>query len=479
MESNMQQAAVKKRFLNWTAIGLIGWILTLAGCEPSTALRPVLKSSKKHPNIILLVTDDQRADSLGVVNPLLQTPRMDALANEGVLFRNAYVTTSICCCSRATLFSGQHTARHRIYDFKAMFSPEAASETYYGQLYQAGYRTGFIGKYGLGAGKTPPADAFDYWRGFMNQGKYETTDENGRYTHLTRVMGDQALEFLEGCSDKQAFCLSMSFKSPHCQDGDPRQFIYDHAYKELYEDVTFPVPLTADPQYWDQFPDFFKENNEARKRWQIRFSTPELYQQMVRNYHRLIHGVDVQIGRIRAKLEEKGLAENTVIILIGDNGFFLGEHGMAGKWYGQEESIRVPLIIYDPRLPQSQRGATIDQISLNIDIAPTILSAAGLRVPAGMQGESLLPLARGETAAWRQDFYYDHLVDIKTIPKCEGVVSKRWKYMRYAEADPVYEQLFDLKEDPQETRNLAASPEHQDILRQMQLRFEVLKKAAQ
>jgi arylsulfatase A-like enzyme len=458
---------------------LAGWVWIVAGCVPTTAMRPVLQPSKKHPNIILLVTDDQRADALGVMNPLLQTPQMDALASEGVLFRNAYVTTSICCCSRASLFSGQHAARHRIYDFQAMFSPEAASETYYRRLRQAGYRTGFIGKYGLGAGKTPPTQEFDYWRGFMNQGKYETTDEDGRYIHLTRVMGDQALEFLDGCSNKQAFCLSVSFKAPHCQDGDPRQFIYDHAYRDIYKDVRFPEPQTSDPEYWEQFPDFFKENNEARKRWQIRFSEPELYQKMVGNYHRLVYGVDVQIGRIRAKLAEKGLADDTVIVFIGDNGFFLGEHGMAGKWYGQEESIRVPLIVYDPRLPNSLRGSQREQMALNIDIAPTLLSAAGLTVPEGMQGENLLDLAQEKEVPWRQDFYYDHRVDIPTIPKCEGVVSKRWKYIRYAEAEPVYEQLFDLKEDPRETRNLATSPEHQEELRRMQLRFDILKKDAQ
>jgi len=475
----MQQARTKQLLRKWMPVVLAGWVWIVAGCEPTTALRPVLQSSKKHPNIILLVTDDQRADALGIMNPLLQTPQMDALANEGVLFRNAYVTTSICCCSRASIFSGQHTARHRIYDFQAMFSPEAASETYYGRMRQAGFRTGFIGKYGLGAGETPPAQEFDYWRGFMNQGKYETTDENGRYIHLTRVMGDQALEFLDDCSKKQAFCLSVSFKAPHCQDGDPRQFIYDHTYRDIYDDVTFPEPQTGDPKYWEQFPGFFKENNEARHRWKIRFSEPELYQKMVKNYHRLIHGVDVQIGRIREKLAEKGLADNTVIIFIGDNGFFLGEHGMAGKWYGQEESIRVPLIVYDPRLSNSLQGTQREQMALNIDIAPTLLSAAGLAVPEGMQGENLLDLVQEKEGPWRQDFYYDHRVDISTIPKCEGVVSKRWKFVRYAEAEPVYEQLFDLKEDPQETRNLAASPEHQEELRRMQLRFDILKEDAQ
>lgn len=475
----MQQAAANQGFLKWMCLGLAGLAGTLAGCLPTDALRPVLKPNKRHPNIILLVTDDQRADAIGVMNPMLQTPQMDALANEGVLFRNAYVTTSICCCSRASIFSGQHTARHRIYDFQAMFSSEAASDTYYGQLRQAGYRTGFIGKYGLGARQTPPTQEFDYWRGFMGQGKYETTDANGRYTHLTRVMGDQALEFLEGCSNKQAFCLSMSFKAPHCQDGDPRQFIYDHAYKDIYQDITFPKPQTGNSKYWHQFPDFFKENNEARKRWKIRFSEPELYQEMVRNYHRLIYGVDVQIGRIREKLAAMGMADNTVIILVGDNGFFLGEHGMAGKWYGQEESIRVPLVIYDPRQPSSQGGAQRAEIALNIDVAPTVLSTAGLSIPNGMQGENLLPLVQGEEIPWRQDFYYDHRVDIATIPKCEGVVSKRWKYVRYSETDPLYEQLFDLKEDPQETQNLATSPEHSDELRRMQLRFDILKKDAQ
>ena len=207
-----------------------------------------------------------------------------------------------------------------------------------------------------------PADKFDVWHGIGGQPKYEHTDEQGNYKHLTQIMGEQSIEFLRGCSDDQPFCLSVSFKAPHVQDGDPRQFIYDPVYKDLYKDAVIPVPKTADPRYFESFPEFFRNDNEARRRWEIRFSTPEKYQESVKGYYRLITGVDVVTGRIRDELERLGLADNTVVMLLGDNGFYLGEHGIAGKWYGHEESIRVPLVIYDPRLPEDRRGQELEEI---------------------------------------------------------------------------------------------------------------------
>ncbi|MFC1765129.1 sulfatase [Planctomycetota bacterium] len=470
----MRRVVSRPSFWKQAGLGVAGLCLLLAGCEPTTLI-----SGGKKPNFVILITDDQRADALGVINPIIQTPHMDSLAQTGVQFSNAYVTTSICCSSRASIFTGQHTARHNVYNFRTLLSAEAMSRTYHDQLRQAGYRTAFVGKYGLGQQKPPPADHFDYWQGFMNQGRYENTDEKGRYKHITRIIGDQALDFLDSCDGKKPFCLSVSFKAPHVQDGDPRQFIYDPAYQHLYQDVTFSPPATGDDRYWEQFPEFFRENNEARKRWQKRFVTPELYQKMVKGYYRLVYGVDVQIGRLRQKLAEKGMADNTVIILMGDNGFFLGEHGMAGKWFAQEESIRVPLLVYDPRLPASQRGIRNKDIALNIDIAPTVLALADVPPPIGMQGSSLAPLLGGHKVVWRQDFYYEHLFDAVTIPKCEAVVSTRWKYIRYPDTDPMYEQLFDLKNDPNETKNLVGIPKYQEQLQRMQLRFDELKTLAQ
>ena len=432
------------------------------------------------PNIIFLLTDDQRWDALGCMgNPIIMTPNVDALARDGVLFKNAYVTTPICCSSRASILTGQYSRRHTIHDFFTNFSEQALSQTYPILLRKAGYRTGFVGKYGVGnTDETMPADEFDAWYGFPGWGTYEQKDDRGNYRHLTSIMGNQCVEFLEGCPSDKPFCLSVSFKAPHVQDSDPRQFIPDPVYDGLYADVTIPLPETADPRYFEAMPDFLRES-EARVRWEIRFATPEMYQRSVKNYYRLVTGVDDVVGRIRETLKRRGFADNTVIMLMGDNGFYLGEHGFAGKWFGHEESIRVPLVIHDPRLPSDMRGRKLDEAALNIDIAPTMLAMAGVPVPGGMQGRNLTPVIHGKAGEWREDFLFEHLFDKHPlIAKSEGVVTGRYKYLVYFEREPVYEELYDIRNDPYEKKNLAGDPRHKAVIERLRHRLADLKEEA-
>ena len=190
----------------------------------------------------------------------------------------------------------------------------------------------------------------------------------------------------------------------------------------------------------------------------------------------MISGVDAAIGRMLDELTSLELAANTVVILMGDNGFFLGERGYAGKWLPYDLSIHVPLIVFDPRLTQRFRGSVPSPFALNIDIAPTLLDLAGLGVPPAMQGRSLVPILTGASSAdWRNDFFVEHLYDHPEIPKHEGVRGERYKYARYFEQDPVYEELYDLLVDPMETRNLAASVEHVEILRELRRRTDALR----
>ncbi len=432
------------------------------------------------PNIVFLLGDDHRWDALGCMgNTILQTPHIDGLARDGVLFENMFVTTSICAVSRASILSGQWARRHGIVDFVTPFTAGQWARTYPAQLRGAGYRTGFVGKFGVGDKSPEPKGEFDYWKGFRGQGKYENTDEGGNYIHLTQIMENQALEFLRGCERGKPFCLSVSFKAPHVQDGDPRQFIYDRRYEALYADVTVPPAPVGEDKYFMMFPEFFRQDNEGRKRWEIRFSTPEKYQEMVKGYYRLITGLDRAVGAIRAELEKMGAADNTVILYTGDNGFFLGEHGLAGKWYGHEESIRVPLVIFDPRLPAARRGQRLKPNALNVDIAPTILAAAGVPIPPEMQGRDLGPLVRGETPEWRGEFFYEHNVPIKTLRMTEGVAGGQYKYLRYSEPEPPWEELYDLAADPREVKNLAADPASRDLLDRMRARWAELRKAAE
>jgi len=470
------QPTTRRAFLQSTAMGLGA---LACGRTVGRADTPA-----RRPNVIFLLTDDQRWDTLGCAgNSIVRTPHIDAMAADGVRFTNAFVTTSICATSRASIFSGQYARRHGIHDFATGLSDAAWADSYPARLKAAGYRLGLVGKYGVGADRDFHKDTFDFWRGIAGQPVYEQKDEHGNYRHLTAIMGDQSVEFLRGGSVDRPFCLSVSFKAPHVQDADPRQFIYDPIHKDLYKDVAIPVPETASPEHLASLPEFLRDDaTTARVRWRMRFDTPAKYQEMVKGYYRLITGVDTVVGRIRAELDRLGLAENTIIVFTSDNGFFLGEHGFAGKWYGHGESIRVPLVVYDPRLPAACRGRAPAQIALNIDIAPTILSLAGVAVPPAMQGADLSPLMRGRPGLARSDFFYEHLFVHRPggrgpnlIPQSEGVVSLRYKYLRYIDQEPVYEQLFDLRADPHETRNLAGEPARQGLLNAMQARWEQLR----
>ena len=446
-------------------------VINLVSCSYSKE-----QSTQQQPNIIFLLTDDQRWDALGANgNTIIHTPNLDRLANKGLNFKNAYVTTSICMVSRASILTGQYMSRHGINDFHKSISEDNLQQTYPVLLKKEGYRIGFVGKYGVGDPKDQPVALFDFWAGTpMHQPNYETVDKKGDSIHYTDLLSKGISEFINTSTSEQPFCLSVSFKSPHSQDGDARQFIPKKEYQNSYKDVTIPRSFVAKPQYWDSLPVFFHtKENIARNRWKLRFDTPEKYQESVKNYYRLITGVDDAVGKMVAQLKKQGLEKNTIIIFLGDNGFYLGEHGLAGKWFGHEESIRVPLFIYDPR--KSAKSGKIEKIGLNIDIAPTILGYAGINPPSEMQGIDLVKLVKGEIAD-RGQFFYEHtFAGSPQLPKVEGVVNPNIKYMFYPEHD--YEELFDLKKDPYEIHNLVNDPAYADSLKIQRQLYRTFKEA--
>ena len=428
---------------------------------------------KRRPNIIFLLADDLRWNVLGCTGDKhAKTPNLDFFAKRGVRFTNAFVTTSICAVSRASIFSGQYARRHKINDFVTDFGAEAYQRTYPMLLKAAGYRVGFIGKFGVGT--KLPETSFDYWKGFPGQGAYFG---KGETVHLTARMGDQALEFLKGCKKDQPFCLSLSFKCPHAMDAAKREYPPDPRDEALFKDVTFPMPKTLDPKYFLAKPDFV-QNSESRKRWERRFKTPEMFQTILRDYYRLVHGMDREVGRILAELDRLDFAQDTIIIFTSDNGYFFGEHGLADKWYLYEESIRVPLIVFDPSLLAKKFHRTVDAMALNIDLAPTMLDYAKVAVPESMQGATLRPWLRGESPKWREDWFYEHHTAIKIIPPSEGVRTMRWTYVRWLkDAGKPVEELYDLQNDPLQERNLASQMEHQVTLSALRKRWEELRKA--
>ncbi len=453
----------------------------------STMISPgcsILERNEEPPNIIFLLTDDHQWRDLGAAgNEIIQTPNLDHLANNGIMFTHAMVTTSICMASRASILTGQYTSRHGITNFTTDLSEEAKALTYPMLLkHQAGYNTGFIGKYGIGI-HNHPVDKYDYWAcERMYQPNYENWDEHGNFRHYTDIVRDRMDTFLLDFGNRGPFCLSVSFKAPHVQDGDPRQFIYNPRYKDLYAGVAIPLPETYDSSYYYFFPERWRfpvtENpereNEARRRWEMRFPNPEKYQESVRSYYRLLTGVDDAVGDLLKRLEELGLSDNTIIIFMGDNGFYLGEHGLAGKWYPHEESVRVPFFIYDPRAPKRRRGLKVDEFALNIDVAPTILALANVERPEGMQGIDALSLIR-RNAPRRDTIYYEHPINMAVIPWSEAVITKETKYILYPTLSPSFEELYNLKKDPLEKHSLVDDPEYASVLLEMRQKMEEMR----
>jgi arylsulfatase A-like enzyme len=429
-----------------------------------STLISVATAAERPPNIILLLTDDQRWDTLGCMgNPVIKTPNVDKLASAGVAFDNMFVTTSICWVNRATIFTGKYGSRHKQWSGK---DPVDMSQSYLALLHQAGYRTGFIGKWGIG-GKS--AGLLDYDKGFPGQGKY-FGQYPGDDRHLTIIQGDQAEEFLAGCKADQPFCLQLSFKACHVQDSkDPNfdQFPVEPDLKGMYDSCTIPLaPTASDKKYYEQLPPFLKES-ENIIRAKLLYTTPEKQQESLRKYYTLITGADRVVGRIVAKLQQIGAADNTIIIYTGDNGWYDGEYGFCHKWYAHEPSLRVPLVIYDPRVPGSVKGQHRKESVLSLDLPETILDYAGIPIPGVMQGRSLKPLIRGEQVAdWRTEFFYEHLCPIPTIPKSQAWRTEQWKYIRWVD-HPEFEELYDLVNDPYETTNLYKNPKYATILAEL------------
>jgi arylsulfatase A-like enzyme len=434
-------------------------------------------AASARPNLLFILTDDQRWDTLGAAgNAFIPTPHLDRLAREGTRFANAFVTTSICSVSRASIFSGQHARRHGIEDFARTFTPARWAETYPARLRAAGYHTGFIGKFGVGDAAAVGAmeREFDFWRGRPGQGGPFVNPDDRSRTHATARMGDEALEFLRAAPPGRPWCLSVSFTAPHARDGQPREFFpTDPRDDSLFQTNPPPAPPLATAAAFAKLHPAV-QRSEARTRWERRFATPERAQETRTDYARLIAGVDREVGRLRAALAELGPATNTVIVFTSDNGFYLGDRGLSDKWFMHEESIRVPLLVADLRRPA--RGQVRGELSLNIDVAPTLLDYAGLEPSPAMQGRSLRALVEGRRVrGWRTDFLYEHHFSHGgRIPRSEGVRTARWSWWRWLDEAPPAEELYDLRRDPGQQRNLAADPRHRRTLEILRARWAAL-----
>jgi len=433
----------------------------IAGCTGSQQEA----TSSETPNIIFILTDDQRWDALGYAgNEIIETPEIDKLASEGTYFRKAFVTTPICAASRASIFSGLHERTHNYTFQRGQIKEPYMQISYPVKLRECGYYTGFYGKFGVQYQHA--GNLFDETEIYDRNGRYK--DRRGYYyktigadtVHLTSYTGYKAKEFIENAPADRPFCLSLSFSAPHAHDPAPLQYFWQERSDRRYSDVTIPEPPLTEDEYFMNLPKEVREGFN-RVRWYWRFDTPDKYQHSVKGYYRMISEIDDEIGKIRQLLEEKGIADHTVIIFMSDNGYYLGERQLAGKWLMHDNSIRVPLIIYDPRKKQHH---DVEDMVLNIDVPKTILDLAGAEIPKEYQGISLMPYVdSGEHPEKRKAILVEHLWELPQIPASEGIRSDNWKYFRYRFIDAP-EELYHLAEDPLEIHNLAQDPSYNMVM---------------
>lgn len=450
----------RRDFIKVSSAGLLGTAFALG-------TQSCARGAKK-PNFVFFLTDDQRWDGMSCAgNPILKTPNMDRIAEEGVRFENMFVTTSLCGPSRASFLTGKYVHNHGVRRNGGELSLDQI--TFPERLKEAGYETAFVGKWhnrDLGKGR-----GFDYTFGFKGQGRYhnpiisENFGPDKEYEgHVTDILADHTIKFLEQEHEKP-FCLLLWFKAPH------RSWLPAKRFENLFKDIKMPEPST--------FHDDYQGRPDAVKNTEMRVGdfddVPDL-DTFLKNYYRTLVGVDENVGRVLDALDRLGFAKDTVVIYSGDNGFFLGEHHFFDKRLMYEHSIRVPLLVRYPRMIQP--GTTNAEMVLNVDVGPSILDLAGVEVPPGdVDGKSMKSLLQGVSIPWRKDFLYEYyeFPAVHSVRKNRGIRTKRWKYIHYFEEPEEFE-LYDIQNDPEEMNNLYGNPAYQDVAAQLRERMTELRR---
>ena len=432
-------------------------------------------AANDRPNIVFLMSDDQNLYSMGCYGtPDVQTPNLDLLASEGIVFDHHYDTTAICMASRANVMTGKYEYKTGTNFEHGNMMQSVWEQSYPVLLRKAGYRTAFAGKFGFSVADAPkakyrlPEDDFDRWGGGPGQTHYETIknesmkDYAEEYPHSTLSYGAFSRDFImDAAQGDQPFCLSISFKAAH------RPTTPDPKFDDIYKGKTFTKP----GNYGREFSEHFSEQSKQGRQY-VRFEEwnySDKYDEVMAIYYQQIYGIDVAVGMIRDALEKAGVADNTVVIYTSDNGFFCGAHGYGSKVLPYEEGSRVPLIIFDPRHKNSGRQLRSASLTGNIDFAPTILELAGVPVPSEMDGRSLIPLYDDPSSEIRKSLT---LVNAwgPLSAQCLSVVTKDWKYIYWpygADDFKPTEEMYHLKEDRLELVNRAVKNQHPEVLKEM------------
>lgn len=478
---------------------LIFLALVLAACSKPEFKRELTTIAGAKPrNVIFILSDDHRFDFIGFTGkvPWLKTPNLDRLATEGAYFENTYVTTALCSPSRASILTGLYSHTHTVVD---NIAPDPGNLEFFPEyLQQAGYQTSFFGKWHMGGDTDEPRPGFNHWESFKGQGVYynPTLNINGKQesytdsTYITDLLTEHAVSWLANRDQSKPFFMYLSHKAVHSEFAPAKR------HKGVYKDEPISLPpsfRTSDQQvsgkmridndievevakkeplktsgYYGEgrTPDWQKMQRESWHgvdyMYHGQISFPDFY----RSYCETLLAVDESVGSVLKYLDDNGLAESTLVIYMGDNGFSFGEHGLIDKRHFYEESAKVPFLIRCPELFGG--GLRPKPMIQNIDVAPTVMEVAGLQSPQHFHGKSILPLLQGKEVVWRDKIFYEYYweFDFPQTPTMHGVRTDRYKLIRYHGIWDTNE-FYDLQEDPHEMNNLIASPEHQTIIEEL------------
>jgi len=463
-------------------------IIALSGSTPAFAQEdgPSTSSSvgggDDPQNVVFILSDDHRYDFMSFMEQapdFLETPSMDRMAREGAHLANAFVSTSLCSPSRASILTGQYAHRHGVVDNQRRV-PEG-TRFFPQDLQEAEYQTGFFGKWHMGKASAEPRKGFDRWVAFRGQGHYYDPTLNVDGTERTpegytaEILTDYTLDWIEKQKEnEEPFFAYLSHKNVHSRFKPAPQD------SSRYASVTpnYPVTMRKDAPGRESWPDWVKEQRSSWHGVDYMYNGARNFNKVYRRYAETVRGIDRSIGRVLDYLEENGLSENTLVVYMGDNGFSFGEHGLIDKRQAFEESMRVPMLAWAPDF--IEEGVRIEKMVQNIDIAPTILGLADASFPEGhaVDGLSFLPLLAGQDVEnWRESILYEYYWEWN-YPQTPTQFARRTDRYKYIYYYGLWDEnaFFDLKKDPKETYNLIDDPAYQDRIKRMRDRlFDRLK----
>jgi N-acetylglucosamine-6-sulfatase len=435
----------------------------------------VRNPQQKPRNIIFILSDDHRYDAMGFMGhiPILQTPNMDRMACQGGHLCNAFVSTSLCSPSRATIFTGQYAHTHGVVDNNTDIPKETIFFPHY--LQDLGYETAFMGKWHMGSDSDEPRPGFDHWVSFRGQGVYKDPELNvdgqkvKRQGYITDLLTEYALRWLEKKRDKPFF-LFLSHKAVHAM------FEPAERHKDRYAGaaIVYPKTMADTEENYRGKPAWVKAQRNSWHGVDYMYHGAMDFDTFYRRYCETLLALDESVGSMLNHVTQRGLAQSTIVFYMGDNGFSLGEHGLIDKRHMYEESMRVPFLAYAPGLIKP--GIKISEMVQNIDIAPTILELAGASAPGHMQGRSFLPLLQSTPIPWRDAVFYEYYWErnFPQTPTVHGIRTDRYKYIHYHGIWDC-DELYDLQADPDESHNLIKAPEHQELTKSLNKRlFDML-----